>query len=143
MAAPAAGQDGGRADRTQRILLAMTSIGREITEAIAEELGGDDLATNSPILVLTELWRNGPQRPRRLQELARLTSGGMTKQLDHLERLGMIERSFGRVARDRRAIVVSLTPAGRRTATQIADALEAHMDQLRRFVRELDGLLAG
>jgi DNA-binding MarR family transcriptional regulator len=133
--------ESSRADHTQRILLAMTSLGRQMTEAIAEELGDRELATNTPILVLTDLWLNGPQRPRALQELARLTSGGMTKQLDHLEHLGLIERAFGQVMGDRRAIVVSLTPSGRQVAERVADAVEAHLDELRRLARELEALL--
>ena len=130
-----------RADRTQRILLATTSLGRQITEAITEQLGDHELATNTPILVPTHPWRNGPQRPRALQGLARLSSGGMTKQLDHLEELRLVERSFGQVKGDRRAIMVSLTPAGREVAEQVADAVEAHASDIRALVRELDSLL--
>jgi DNA-binding MarR family transcriptional regulator len=131
-----------RAERVQRILLAMSSLGRQVTEAIADQVGDHELATNTPILVLTSLWLNGPQRPRALQELARLTSGGMTKQLDRLEQLGLVERAFGQVQRDRRAIMVSLTPNGRRLAEQIAEAVDSKLAQMRALVLELETLLS-
>jgi DNA-binding MarR family transcriptional regulator len=131
-----------RAERVQRILLAMSSLGRQVTEAIAEQVGDHELATNTPILVLTSLWLNGAQRPRALQELARLTSGGMTKQLDRLEQLGLLERAFGQVQRDRRAIMVSLTPDGRRLAEQIAEAVDSKLAQMHALVLELETLLS-
>ncbi len=119
----------------------MAAWGRQLGARIAEHLGDAELAANVPVLVLCELALRGPLRPRDLLEAARLTSGGMTKQLDHLESLGLIERAYGAVEDDRRATVVSLTPEGVRAAALVAEAVEENLDEARDIVARLAALL--
>jgi DNA-binding MarR family transcriptional regulator len=79
---------------------------------------------------LTALRRaGGSASPGELAAIVQLTSGGMTNRLDRLEISGLVRRSPAE--HDRRAIVVSLTPEGRR----VADAVfEASLEAQRRLV---------
>lgn len=65
--------------------------------------------------VLAALRRAGPPHelnPEALMELLMLSSGGMTKRLDNMERAGLSERHPD--PGDRRGRLVRLTPAGKR-----------------------------
>ncbi len=97
--------------------------------------------------LLAALRRAGPARelnPKALMELLMLSSGGMTKRLDNMERAGLIERHPD--PGDRRGRLVRLTPAGKRLvdrAVGIHAATESRLlgplddDEL----RALDGCL--
>ena len=119
----------------------MARSGHELTAEMARRTGDMDLTGNTPSLILAELALRGPLRPRDLMATTDLTSGGMTKQLDHLEQLGLIKRSFGTLRSDRRASVIELTPIGIRTAALLAEAIEEHADSLRTMAATLKGLL--
>lgn len=84
---------------------------------------------------LTALRRSGgASRPTGLASALQLTSGGMTNRLDRLEDAGLVRRSPSE--HDRRVIVVSLTPEGRR----LADAVfEASLETQHRLVDTLSG----
>lgn len=85
------------------------------------------------VLRLLEL--EGPRgalAPGRLAETLVRTSGGMTKTVDRLERLGHVRRSADPA--DRRGVLVSLTPKGRRLC---AKASAAYTDARRRVLAQL------
>lgn len=69
--------------------------------------------------------RNDPDgtNPRDLARTALITSGAMTTRLDRLERTGLIERRPD--PKDRRAVLIHLTPAGEEVAAQALDAVLA------------------
>ncbi len=142
--APTAGDAGPATPRASvlglEIALAVGALGRRLTISLTERLQNTELTTNVPVIVLAELACRGPLRPRDLLEPTGLTSGGLTKQLDHLETLGLIERSFGTLPDDRRASVVSITPAGMEVAASIAEAIEAQLEDLRTFAKLLADL---
>ena len=119
------------------IALAVGAMGRRLTAGLTDRLQNTELTTNVPVILLSELACRGPLRPRDLLEPTGLTSGGLTKQLDHLETLGMIERSFGTLQDDRRASLVSITPAGMRVAASIAEAIDDQIEDLRTFAKRL------
>lgn len=129
------------AARGQLAVLLLASLGRRLGATLGEKLGNPELAANVPSIILCELALRGPLRPRDLMGSTRLSSGGMTKQLDHLEDLGLIQRSFGTLRSDRRASTVTLTPDGARAATLISEAVELHLDEFRSLVAELASLL--
>ena len=82
--------------------------------------------------VLATLRRAGPPyrlRPTEFTSALMLTSSGTTKRLDRLERAGLIAR--GPDPEDRRAILISLTDAGREL---IDAATEAHLANERRLL---------
>ena len=96
--------------------------------------------------ILATLRRNGPKgglTPTQLLESVMLSSGGMTARLDTLTDYGLIYRKTD--PKDRRKVVVALTPKGRRmidaaTATRFKEA-EASLPPLtpaeRRTLAEL------
>ena len=116
--------------RGRQIVIHLAAAGSRLSVHIGERLDNADLAHNVPVLVLCELALRGPLRPRDLLEPTHLTSGALTKQLDHLEQLGLIERSYGTVKGDRRGSVVSLTVKGQRAAETIGLAVEEHIHEI-------------
>lgn len=87
--------------------------------------------------VLATLRRAGPpfeRAPGTLAAHTMVTSGGMTKRLDRLQRRGLVARRSSDT--DGRGRVVSLTPAGRRL---IDEALTAHMANEHRLLADLPG----
>lgn len=63
--------------------------------------------------LIATLRRSGPPfalRPTDIYRKSLLTSGTVTKRIDNVERLGLVVRQS--VGRDRRSIIVKLTPAG-------------------------------
>ncbi len=131
----------GGPTRGQRLVLLVAEYGRDMTEQIAAALDSAHLATNTPALVLCHLAARGPLRPRDLLGPTHLTRAAMTKHLDLLEEAGLIRRTFGAVAGDRRAIVVHATPEGERAARIIGDTIEAHFDSVVALRDELTRLI--
>lgn len=86
--------------------------------------------------VLAALRRAGApfeRTPSELAEHTMITTGGMTKRLDRLERAGLLTRRTA--DGDGRGRVVALTSLGRET---IDAAFTAHMENERRLLDELD-----
>jgi DNA-binding MarR family transcriptional regulator len=86
--------------------------------------------------LLEALRRAGPEHelnPKALMELLMLSSGGMTKRLDNMERAGLIERHPD--PRDRRGRLVRLTPAGLRLIDRVVGI---HAANERRLLGPLD-----
>jgi DNA-binding MarR family transcriptional regulator len=127
--------------RGQKVVILLAAAGRDLGEHIGSRLANADLSGNVPVLILCELALRGPLRPRDLLGPARLTSASLSKQLDHLEQLGLVERTFGTVKTDLRASVVTLTPEGRRAAATIGEAVEDRLDDVVRMRDELTRLI--
>jgi DNA-binding MarR family transcriptional regulator len=127
--------------RGQQIVMLLAASGQRLAVHIGEVLEHADLATNVPVLILCDLALRGALRPRDLLEPTHLTSGALSKQLDHLEGLGLVERTFGTVRGDRRGSIVSLTAEGRRAAEAIGQAVEDRIDDMRSLSDELIRLL--
>jgi MarR family transcriptional regulator, 2-MHQ and catechol-resistance regulon repressor len=90
------------------------------SRSIAEfDVGASDFAA------LEALLHKGPLTVKQLGEKVLLTSGSMTAALDRLEKRGLVKR--GDDARDRRARVIDLTPAGREL---IERAFACHRDAM-------------
>jgi DNA-binding MarR family transcriptional regulator len=80
-------------------------------EAVFSRFG----VTHGGFQALASLYRAGPPYRRSPSRVARglmLSGAGLTGRMDHLERAGLLKRDRDRD--DRRAVVVELTPAGRR-----------------------------
>jgi DNA-binding MarR family transcriptional regulator len=117
--------------RGQLAILVLARGGRVFTDALAEALANPDLAGNVPLLVLCELSIRGPLRPRDLLEPTSLNSAALSKHLDHMEALGLITRTYGTVAGDRRGSIVELTAHGHEAARTIGWAVEERIEDIR------------
>ncbi len=127
--------------RGQRIAILLATVGRTLTEHFEARLAYADLVGNVPALILCELALRGPLRPRDLMASAGVNSAAMSKQLDHLERLGLVERTFGALPDDRRATIVSLTAGGSRAAELIGEGVEDALDEIGQALDEVGRLI--
>jgi len=112
-----------------------------------EQLLGDmGLGWESFSLIVT-LRRSGPPfalRPTDLLHESLLSSGAITNRIDRVERMGLVRRTAD--PRDRRAVIVKLTPAGRALADR---AIKRHFEAMTEMLssltsrqgRDLAGLL--
>jgi DNA-binding MarR family transcriptional regulator len=101
----------GSQDGTSRRMARLAIHINTDAEAVFSRFG----VTHAGFQVLASLYRAGPPYRRSPSRVARglmLSGAGLTGRMDQLERFGLLERSRDRG--DRRAVVVELTPAGRR-----------------------------
>jgi DNA-binding MarR family transcriptional regulator len=89
--------------------------------------------TDTDVLALQHLAREGRMTPSALQARLHLTSGGTTTLLQRLERAGHLERHPH--PSDRRSVLVALSPAVRERA---GAALAPYVEELDRLVAALD-----
>jgi DNA-binding MarR family transcriptional regulator len=78
--------------------------------------------------LLQEAPEGRPLSPTRLAELVVLTTGGMTKVVDRLERLGLVRRL--KDPNDGRGVLVALTAKGRRTCDKASAAYIAGRERV-------------
>jgi DNA-binding MarR family transcriptional regulator len=90
----------------------LAEVGYAFTRAMEEVAPVPELVTNSHLLVLSHIELEGPRRPRDLAGAVGMSTGGLSKLLDRMEELGVVERRRGLVDGDRRAVVVSNTELG-------------------------------
>jgi len=88
-------------------------------------------------LTLVVVAMAGPARPSAIAQVTGLSTGGITLLLDRLERDGLLERAYGVDPHDRRAVIASLTEAGRQTLADLDDAVIAHSSDLAADLRTL------
>jgi DNA-binding MarR family transcriptional regulator len=104
------GLNGSRDGTSRRLARLALHVNTE-AEALFSRFG----ITHGGFQVLASLYRAGPPYRRSPSRVARglmLSAAGLTGRLDQLERTGLLVRNRDRD--DRRAVVVELTPAGRR-----------------------------
>ena len=105
--------------------------------AVAEHVGLDRAAYRC----LDILDQEGPMTAGRLAERARLSPGAMTALLDRLERRGFARRT--RDTKDRRRVLVEVTPEVRQMAAQIYGTSEEGADALTAYTNEQLEFLIG
>ncbi len=127
---------------TQRFVILLGRLGLELSAAIRDAVGAD-LASNAAVVTLSLLDLEGPKRPGELQVATGLSSGGVSKLLDRMEAADLIARRIGSIPEDRRGVMVSITPEGRRASATIAGAIRGRFDELRVFVKEFSALAEG
>lgn len=119
----------------------LTRFGSTLSAAFAEAAPSRDLVGNGPLLVLSSLELEGPQRPHDLAAALAMTTGGVSKLLDRMEELGVVARRRGVLPDDRRAVVVDITPAGRDMMRAITEAFAAAVPDLSPLLREISSLV--
>jgi DNA-binding MarR family transcriptional regulator len=123
------------------LLLLLSEFGHTVSEAMKAAVGTPDLVGNMPILVMSSLDLHGPQRPKSLEALTGLSSGGMSKLLDNMEAHGVVRRQRRSVDGDRRAVLVSLTKRGDKLLAALTAELEARLPEAEAIVRETTAVL--
>ena len=127
----------------EELLLKLAEFGQFMSAALAEASGNGDTVGNLPIMVLALLDLEGPQRPGELQERTGLSSGGVTKVVDRLEKRGLVSRDYGAIPDDHRGVLIALTDSGRERIRAMTSALAAQLPRSADLVGELDRLLPG
>jgi DNA-binding MarR family transcriptional regulator len=112
-------------DVADHLGVASAAFGRDSMDQ-ARGVGAVEAVDRQAVLVLAQ----GRARPSRLSEELGLSPAGTTSMLDRLEGAGLTVRESGRLESDRRAVVVRLTPKGRRVARTLLRVFEAHQDAL-------------
>jgi DNA-binding MarR family transcriptional regulator len=127
--------------RAAEIALIVARIGVLIGDSMRGSVESGALVTNESGQVLAEL-AMGDRRPRDLERVTGLSSGGVSKLIARLEHAGLVVTAKGTLAADRRATLVSLTPRGRRVLISIARSLVVHADAMGALVGRARVLLA-
>lgn len=120
-----------------RFFLDTGRLGESVSQGMARHVGDGEILTNLTVKVIADLAVHGARRPVDIQATTGFSSGGVTKLVDRLEGLGLVQRSHGLVPSDRRAIMLTLTAAGHELAEQLARGLVDGIDDTRRTLREL------
>jgi DNA-binding MarR family transcriptional regulator len=120
----------------KRLFLHMAEFGEQISAAIEDE-AGPEFRSNAVVMMLFYLDLEGPTRPGELQERLGYTSGGTSRLLERLEQADVVERTYGAVRSDRRAVLVQLTPKGQEISQAMARALERRSAELTVLVKAL------
>lgn len=107
----------------QAVLLQMAELRLTLTSAAAAAVRDADAAADLSATLLFALDNDGAMRPTAIQEVTGLSSGGVTKLVERLERKGLLARKPGAIDGDRRGVLVELTRRGRNTVRSMSDAM--------------------
>lgn len=133
----------GRIDRLLDAVATFARLGIALRTALVAGIEQEEVFGNETAVILGALLRGGPRRPRDLAALVPLSSGGLAKLLARLEAAGLVTQDRHRLEADRRATIVSISPAGRRAMAAADATLAERRDEIRPIARELASLLGG
>jgi DNA-binding MarR family transcriptional regulator len=105
----------------------MADLGARLSGPLGAVIELNDLRQRLAIAALAD-W--GEARPGQLVAELGLTSGGATYLVDGLESAGLVDRLYGTVPNDRRAVVIRLTPSARAASERLADVVFEHADAI-------------
>ncbi len=80
------------------------------------------------VLLTLAMGPDKPQSPTGIASQLLCSTGAMTNRLDRLEKAGLIQRQHD--TKDRRSILLSITPEGKKAAKRAAEARDALADKL-------------
>ena len=115
----------------------VADLGVRMSGPLGAVIGPSDLRQRLALAAVAE-W--GEARPSQLVTELGLTSGGATYLVDGLESAGLVERLYGTVANDRRAVVIRLSPSGQVAAERFADVIFEHADALAEVLAAAHGI---
>jgi DNA-binding MarR family transcriptional regulator len=119
----------GALEVADRLSAAGASYGQELLPRM-HAFGANETVDRFALTVLAQAWA----RPSWLADELALSPAGTTSLLERLEVAGLAVREPGALETDRRAVVVHLTPRGRRAARVLLEVFRKYQDAL------LDGL---
>jgi DNA-binding MarR family transcriptional regulator len=117
-----------------RALVVIHRYSVDITRIAAQTLG-DESRDNRDIQVMTAVARHGRLTPTELQRSMEAPRSTLARALNRLEAAGLVARRPD--PHDRRSVLVSLTPLGRRRVSQFADQLGDYFAHGEPLVKEL------
>lgn len=94
--------------------------------ALMRPFGADGRIEHHTVTMLAQGWA----RPTQLADELALSPAGTTSLLERLETAGLLVREPGALDSDRRAVLVHLTPRGRRAARTLLGTFQQHQDSL-------------
>lgn len=109
------------------LVLHLTALDRAIEDAAATAARSASVG-RAALAVLCQLEVHGPARPGQLHDVTGFTSGGVSRCLDGLVAQGLIKRSYGAMAADRRGVQVAITAKGRDLIRRFSTALDDRLD---------------
>src|SRR6478609_1888009 len=110
-----------------QFVLRLAALDRIIDDALSAAARSATVG-RAALAVLCELEVNGPSRPGRLHEITGFTSGGVSRCLDGLVEQGLIKRTYGTMAEDRRGVQVAITPKGRELIRRFSSLVEPQLE---------------
>jgi DNA-binding MarR family transcriptional regulator len=112
----------------------LASFGAQLGQRVDVEIGVSETRQRLTLATLAD-W--GDARPGQLADVLGLTSGGTTYLVDQLDSAGLVDRRYGTVSSDRRAVVIQLSPRGRVASERFADIIFEHADELADVLRSV------
>ena len=125
---------------TARAVVTLGSAGTIISHAVRASTGLKVLNDNSSMVAFLLVWLSGPMRPGEIAEAMDITTGGSTKIVTKLESSGLVWRNSD-IAADGRAVLVTLTEEGERTAATALAAVGEAVRDLMGHLEALEGLV--
>ena len=121
-------------DTVARMSAVGAAYGRDMLPRM-KPFGTTETADRHALMILAEAWA----RPSSLADQLGLSPAGTTSMLERLEVAGLAVRESGALDSDRRAVVVHLTPRGRRAARVLLGVFRTHADALVEALRPTVG----
>lgn len=118
------------------VLDALASVGLDISAGAA--LRGD--AGRMPPrhrVALTRIASHPELRPTQLVDILGLTSGGVTYLVDQLAAAGYVQRRYGNLDSDRRAVTLTITPSGMAAVSGVYQGVDAARSLLSAVFQEI------
>lgn len=112
------------------LLACLARLGTTLVDSAVGAAGSSTSIEYPALLVVCLAELEHGCRPGGLMDLLDLSSGGVTKLLDRVEADGLVRREYGAVDGDRRAVVVTATPIGRRLMVHALARVATHLDEL-------------
>jgi DNA-binding MarR family transcriptional regulator len=113
-------------DIVARMSAAGAAYGRDMLPRMRAGFATSETADRWALMILAEAWA----RPSSLADQLGLSPAGTTSMLERLEASGLVVRESGGLDSDRRAVVVHLTPRGRRAARMLLGVFRTHADAM-------------
>lgn len=123
-----------------RVVVLASELNGVLASAVQQVSAARAAGGPSAVVLLFELDQSGPMRPTQVARLLGLTTGGATKLVDRLARLGCVERVSATVG-DRRAVDVVITTEGRTVARAAREAVLSQIGTVQDLVGQMYRLL--
>ncbi len=124
-------------DERKRILEEMLSMSRAMVNILAGSLLNADVqGLSAPQFRILDMVYNGIDKPAECARMLDVTPPAITSLIDKLAEMGFVERKQD--SRDRRRVVLGLTPAGRAAVRKVNEHRRSALDRVLKNMRPAD-----